>query len=682
MRKIPAFHAVLAGTLLLSLCAAAGLAGEIQSRPRLLAGGDGLWAGFQSTASPDGPRQYVVRHFNRAQGTWFDLGRFNGELAGLAADDEGGLWMATRDGALVRLEADQDESPAALPDNRWNLLDLAWIDGGVAALHYRDGAFKLVRPDGDRSWGREEAIAANLGQVSAAVLVNAGGTCHLLWRGDNGGLAGGAVGHLVRANGRWREEAPIPLGGVAAFAAFAESDKIRLAAKTVDLLGRRRPPQLVNLVLERGVWRALGEPPEPVRAALAGAFDFAATPAKGGTSWLTTGPGGVTALRPTGEGRYAETALAGGFDEAFAWSNAVTLLFFLLMVFLLGRTCRKSRQLSRSFPGRPADIMSRAVAVFIDGFVASIGVAAYHLTAGDLNIYEEFFNLGMMNEAFWINLAGLAALAAVCEGAWGRTPGKWLMGIRVRSAAGGPPGAFQAVSRNILRGVDMFPTVFPGLVGAVAMFLNKRRQRIGDIVAGTLVRRHAPLKYRRIILASGSPRRKELLEALGLGFTVVAPGIDEDAVVGNSPADTARLLAEAKAEAIAPTATTAGEIVIAADTMVVVDDEVLGKPLDAEDAKRMLGLLSGRSHKVISGVSLRDTATGECFSDVEETEVEFRSLSREEIDSYVASGDPLDKAGAYGIQSGYLVKQVRGSLSNVAGLPMELLRDMLDSLDS
>ncbi len=96
----------------------------------------------------------------------------------------------------------------------------------------------------------------------------------------------------------------------------------------------------------------------------------------------------------------------------------------------------------------------------------------------------------------------------------------------------------------------------------------------------------------------------------------------------------------------------------------------------------MLASLSGRSHSVFTGVSVWDTATGQGVTRYEETEVEFRTLSDREIDDYVASGEPMDKAGAYGVQSGFLIRQVRGSLSNVIGLPMEKFREMLSSLDS
>ena len=174
------------------------------------------------------------------------------------------------------------------------------------------------------------------------------------------------------------------------------------------------------------------------------------------------------------------------------------------------------------------------------------------------------------------------------------------------------------------------------------------------------------------------------MNALGVDFSVEPADIDESSFQGDSPGETARLLSMAKAKRAADriTGDLPGPVVVAADTMVILDGTVLGKPRDAAEAAEMLSRLSGRSHMVMTGVTLLDLATGQGVSDIESTEVEMRELTRQEIDSYVASGDPLDKAGAYGAQSGFPVKQIRGSLSNVLGLPMEMLQGMLAILDS
>ncbi len=177
-----------------------------------------------------------------------------------------------------------------------------------------------------------------------------------------------------------------------------------------------------------------------------------------------------------------------------------------------------------------------------------------------------------------------------------------------------------------------------------------------------------------LLLASASPRRLELLSSLGLTVVVRAPAIDESRLEGESPEALVRRLARAKAAAIR---SGAGDVVVGADTVVVLGDRVLGKPVDDADARRMLRALSGRTHIVLGGYSVRrgeEERTG-CVA----TEVSFRQLDAGEIDAYVASGEPRDKAGAYGIQGrgAALIDTVQGSFTNVVGLP---LREVLAAL--
>lgn len=179
----------------------------------------------------------------------------------------------------------------------------------------------------------------------------------------------------------------------------------------------------------------------------------------------------------------------------------------------------------------------------------------------------------------------------------------------------------------------------------------------------------------RLVLASGSPRRRELLAQLGRPFDVIAPEIDESPRVAESPADLVRRLAVTKAEAVSRLRPES--VVIGADTIVVLDGEVMGKPVDAADASRMLHLLSGRTHDVLTAVAV---VPGGCVT--EQTAVTFRHLTGVEIDEYVATGEPLDKAGAYGIQGlgGDLVSFIVGSRDNVVGLPMDALKPILMSV--
>ena len=181
----------------------------------------------------------------------------------------------------------------------------------------------------------------------------------------------------------------------------------------------------------------------------------------------------------------------------------------------------------------------------------------------------------------------------------------------------------------------------------------------------------------KIVLASNSPRRKELLTQIGLSFTVAPADVDESVLPGESPEAYAVRVALDKAR-IAAERTGEG-IVIAADTIVVVGDIILGKPSGPADARRMLSMLSGRGHEVITGLAVVDAATGRFTVRTSATQVWFRELSDREIASYVATGEPLDKAGAYGIQErgALLVERIEGCYSNVVGLPLSLLGEML-----
>ncbi|MCP3796220.1 nucleoside triphosphate pyrophosphatase [Paenibacillus sp. CH40] len=185
----------------------------------------------------------------------------------------------------------------------------------------------------------------------------------------------------------------------------------------------------------------------------------------------------------------------------------------------------------------------------------------------------------------------------------------------------------------------------------------------------------------RIILASTSPRRKELLAFLRLPFEVVPSHADESTPESWTPQQIVETLAARKAEAVVNTATQSKEagLVIGSDTIVVLDGSVLGKPADHADAVRMLTALQGRTHRVYTGVACIHTGTGEMFVRHRQTEVTMKPLSQEQIVAYVNTGEPSDKAGAYGIQGmgATLVESIQGCYFNVVGLPLSLLSDML-----
>ena len=186
------------------------------------------------------------------------------------------------------------------------------------------------------------------------------------------------------------------------------------------------------------------------------------------------------------------------------------------------------------------------------------------------------------------------------------------------------------------------------------------------------------MKSYQLILASQSPRRKELLEGLGIPFCVrVIEGIDEsfpeDLPIEDIPIYISKQKASVYAKCIAE-----DEVVLTADTVVVCQGQVLGKPKDEDDARRMLNLLSGRTHEVITGVTVKTREEEKSFSVV--TEVQFKSLTPQEIDFYIRRFKPFDKAGAYGIQEwiGYIgVISIRGSYFNVMGLPVQRIYEEL-----
>jgi septum formation protein len=184
-----------------------------------------------------------------------------------------------------------------------------------------------------------------------------------------------------------------------------------------------------------------------------------------------------------------------------------------------------------------------------------------------------------------------------------------------------------------------------------------------------------------LILASASPRRADLLTSAGFDFTVRPVDIDERVLDGEDPERYVLRLAREKASAAAGLAGP-GDIVLAADTSVVVKGEILGKPRDDDDARRMLELLSGRAHEVLTGVALRRGRRE--VSAAASTRVHFFPMSPEEMTWYVASGEPRDKAGAYAVQglASRFVERIDGSYANVVGLPVALVYKLLGSFEA
>jgi nucleoside triphosphate pyrophosphatase len=187
----------------------------------------------------------------------------------------------------------------------------------------------------------------------------------------------------------------------------------------------------------------------------------------------------------------------------------------------------------------------------------------------------------------------------------------------------------------------------------------------------------------KLILASSSPRRAEILRNAGLAFEARAARVDESLLAHESPEEYVRRLALAKARAVAQDELTFDEtkFVLGADTVVVAEGQIFGKPSGAEDAKRMLRVLSGKTHQVLTGISVLSVPAGPEAHNVASTRVTFLPLSEQTIGEYIASGEPFDKAGGYGIQGigGRFVSRIEGCYFNVMGLPLSQLWTILDT---
>lgn len=186
------------------------------------------------------------------------------------------------------------------------------------------------------------------------------------------------------------------------------------------------------------------------------------------------------------------------------------------------------------------------------------------------------------------------------------------------------------------------------------------------------------LGERSLTLASGSPRRRDILQAAGLEFEVVVPLLDESATANLPPKRFAISQAICKLQSVEAES----GVVVAADTIVVLDDAVLGKPVDRNDARRILSLLSGQKHIVYTALAVRDAESGRVLADLEASRVTFKKLTEQQIEDYIDSGEPMDKAGAYGIQGmgEFLVDRLDGRLNNVIGFPPELFARILREL--
>lgn len=180
---------------------------------------------------------------------------------------------------------------------------------------------------------------------------------------------------------------------------------------------------------------------------------------------------------------------------------------------------------------------------------------------------------------------------------------------------------------------------------------------------------------KKIILASTSPRRKDILHQIGLDFDIIPSSYEEDMSLSKTPEDLVQYLAEQKGKVVAQQQNTTAAVIISSDTIVAIDGNILGKPQSREEAKNMLRLISNRTHDVYSGVCVIDTETNDQTVFYSSAKITMRELSEEEIEAYIETGEPMDKAGAYGIQGmgGMFIQSIEGDYYAIVGLPIEQL---------
>jgi len=188
---------------------------------------------------------------------------------------------------------------------------------------------------------------------------------------------------------------------------------------------------------------------------------------------------------------------------------------------------------------------------------------------------------------------------------------------------------------------------------------------------------------KKIILASSSPRRQFLLKQIGIDFKTASSDVEESFEITESAENTAIDNAYIKAKDIASRKESENSIIIAGDTVVVIDNKILGKPKTKEQARKMIESMSGKTHQVITGLAMIDTEKGKCIKDFEKTDVTFRKLTKHDVDVYIKTGDYMDAAGAYKIQkhAAALIERIEGCYSAVVGFPVTKAIEMLRKLD-
>ncbi len=656
--------------------------------PRLAQGPGDLLLTAQIEPRPDAP-EFLLFQAADAASAWEERARYPGRVAAVLGRVRPVLFVF-QDGKV----AVQEEDELVFKGQRNLRLDIACAAVIQGLPHAIDASqprrLRLLAIHGTE-WEAVGPALPIVGRAQQVALVAQGGAPVIFWRSEIGDRPEPGLRASRLSGETWTSLPACPHPQRGFYAAAVRGSTIVLVRESTD------PEVHDRLLLSRFNGTTWTEAPGglPLPPALHGQ--------RGRGLGLLATDDGLLLARADRSGLHILKADPAGRDwrlsaTPFAISTSGPWLSFLLLaVLLVGLTLfmlkqHLARRAGHRASGRRAPVgllaspLDRALALIIDGMLLAPLPLLLLFTGGTYKV------LGLWKTEwrtlYWAWLAGAILYTTVAEARWGRTVGKSLLGLRVRSAGGGRPSGHQVLLRNLLRIVDFWPVAFgrfelPYLVALVCVALTPRRQRLGDLLARTLVVKHTPLQERSLLLASASPRRRELLEGLGLPFRTAPADVDESVRPAESPEEAALRLARTKATAVARNCTQS-EVVIGADTLVVHDGDAIGKPRDRDDARAILRRLSGSTHRVVTGLAIIDRGTGQQLGACEQTEIDMKPMTDEEIEAYVASGESDGKAGAYAIQESgdRFVTAVRGSLSNVIGLPVELLRQMFDELDA
>lgn len=622
-------------------------------------------------------------------------GEFRGQLVGLVPDGEAFLLIYS-DGSVFRFRAEGNPVQVLTGGGR-RLVNAVRDQGDMIyalamgesekpeILAFNPGAADSAPED----WRRQGPPVAMLDTPGMLEMALVQGRPAVFWRSFvRGSMEDGLRGAMLDDNGVWQRLPLAPGTQYSGVFAVTTYNQGVLALQERGRFGSTGQAHSVLFYRPESGWNFMLTPDALREEQTASALTLSASD---GNLWFgMLADGGFSIMHSNDPALGGWRVVAGGGEQAGGESN-LYFIFLFIMFMIFTSTFFRMLRLKRGGvavapvvgAGTLASPVDRAVAMLVD---ATLVLPLPILYMGNANEALRQVYLGRQVVAYLLFLGGLTLYSFVAEAIYGQTFGKWLFRIKVKSADGGRPRFWQIAVRNTGRFIDFFPVYLAGsmiwyLVALLAVSFTRRRQRVGDLLAATVVQRVIPLAARRVVLASASPRRRELLEEMGVNFNILPADIDETPVAGVHPRQMAERLARQKAEAVLANCPP-DVLVVAADTIVVVDDRILGKPADREQARQMLRDLRGRTHLVITGMSIIDKADGRQVDGSDVTEVVMRDFGDEEIELYLQSGEADDKAGAYAIQGrgGDFVSGIRGSLSNVIGLPVEMLSSIFKDM--